>query len=179
MPIPGLDLITLDLKTRQPLPQGVEGEIAIAGPSVFSGYLGSSKDPFVILNGKRYYVSGDLGALGADGILRLSGRLKRFVKIAGEMVGLDGLEEELRNGFASSGVDPYLAIAVRGRGQEKPELVLCTTRSLSKDAVNAVLKGVGFGRIAKIAEVYTLPSIPLLGTGKINYRLLEEMVENG
>jgi acyl-CoA synthetase (AMP-forming)/AMP-acid ligase II/1-acyl-sn-glycerol-3-phosphate acyltransferase/acyl carrier protein len=184
-PIPGLDLSILDLETRYPLPQGVQGEIAIAGPSVFSGYLGSVKDPFVILNGKRYYVSGDLGTLDAEGKLHLSGRLKRFVKIGGEMVGLAGLEEELlkyaqeQYGIASSSEGPFLAIAVRGRGQEKPELVLFTTLSVSKDAVNEVLKERGFGRITKVAQVRMLPSIPLMGTGKINYRLLEEMVENG
>lgn len=177
-PIPGLDLSILDVETRQPLSRGAQGEIAIAGPSVFSGYLGAVKDPFVILSGKRYYVSGDLGSLDAEGKLHLSGRLKRFVKIGGEMVGLEGLEKELRQGITSSAEGPFLAIAVRGRSAEKPELVLFTTLGLSKDAVNAVLKEKGFGRITKIAEVYTLPSIPLMGTGKINYRLLEEMAEN-
>lgn len=183
-PISGIDIVILDRETHLPLPQGVQGEIAIAGPNVFAGYLGVVKDPFVILSGTRYYLSGDLGRIDLEGNLHLAGRIKRFVKIGGEMVGLVGLEEELmhyaRQHHLVDGAEagPVLAIAVRGRGQDRPELVLFTTLSLSKEAINTVLQQQGFGRIVKIAQVQILPSIPLMGTGKINYRLLEEMVEN-
>jgi acyl-coenzyme A synthetase/AMP-(fatty) acid ligase len=36
------------------------GELCIAGPQVFSGYITSQQDPFVEISGSRYYRTGDL-----------------------------------------------------------------------------------------------------------------------
>ncbi len=45
----------------------------------------------------------------------------------------------------------------------------------SLDEVNRGLKQGGFGRIAKVAQVCQLKDIPLMGTGKTNYRFLDEL----
>lgn len=179
-PLPGIELMIIDLETRQRLPQGQEGEICIAGCSVFSGYLGSDRSPFLFLDGKRWYCSGDRGYLTEDGALILSGRLKRFVKIGGEMVSLGGLEEELQRLSQEKGWGPpvqdvpTLAITARERESEKPSIVLSCTFDLTKEQVNAALEEHGYGRLIKIAEVRKLDQIPVLGTGKTNYRALEE-----
>ena len=63
--------------------------IQIGGPTVFPGYLlHDGLSPFVEESGKRWYLSGDLGELDADGYLRFRGRLKRFLKAGGEMISL-------------------------------------------------------------------------------------------
>ncbi len=68
--------------------------IQIGGPTVFPGYLlHDGLSPFVEESGKRWYLSGDLGELDADGYLRFRGRLKRFLKAGGEMISLPALEE--------------------------------------------------------------------------------------
>lgn len=180
-PIPGVELCVIDSESLKVLPQGQEGEICIRGPSVFSGYLGSSPSPFIEVDGKKWYRSGDRGFINEEGALLLSGRLKRFVKIAGEMVSLGGLEEDLMrlallkkwNGKQETG--PSLAVSVREKESDKPLIVLYTTFAISKEEVNAALKESGYGRIVKIAEVKSLKEIPLTGTGKTNYRLLDEM----
>ena len=94
-PLPGIEILIFDPQTLQEVPPTQEGEVGIFGPSVFNGYLGVGKNPFVEIRGKRWYASGDRGSVDAEGHLILSGRLKRFVKIGGEMVSLSGLEEEL------------------------------------------------------------------------------------
>ncbi len=94
-PLPGLELLIIDSAALQPLPIGQEGEVCIAGPNVFNGYLGNPRNPFVTIQGKRWYASGDRGYLTQEGHLILSGRLKRFVKIGGEMISLGGIEDEL------------------------------------------------------------------------------------
>ncbi|MGE0670064.1 MAG: AMP-binding protein [Parachlamydiales bacterium] len=179
-PLPGVELIVIDSGTLQSLPRGVEGEIGIAGPNVFSGYFGVPRDPFVIVDGKKWYASGDRGLLDNQGHLILSGRLKRFVKIGGEMVSLGGIEEELlrlaaERKWASGGVEgPPLAISVRERETDKPQIILFTNFAISKEDVNTALKESGYSRIVKIAEVKQLDAIPLTGTGKTHYRLLDE-----
>lgn len=178
-PFPGVELIAFDREANKALPTGQEGEICIAGPGVFDGYLDNPRNPFVTINGKRWYASGDRGFLDKEGHLILVGRLKRFIKIGGEMVSLGGLEEELlrlaqeKKWATGHEEGPSLAVSVREK-EDKPQIVLFTTFSISKEDVNAVLKDSGYGRIAKIAEVRTVDQIPLTGAGKTHYRLLDE-----
>ncbi|MBS0620018.1 MAG: AMP-binding protein [Verrucomicrobia bacterium] len=175
---PGVDLMMIDMESLTPLPEGKEGEICIAGPGVFGGYLGIQKDPFLELNGKRWYRSGDRGYLDSRGNLFLSGRLKRFIKIGGEMVSLGGLEDELlriaheKKWITGSEEGPPLAVCSIEKG--KAQIILFTTFKIGLEEVNAALKECGYGRIVKIAEVRVLEQIPLTGTGKTHYRSLEE-----
>jgi long-chain-fatty-acid--[acyl-carrier-protein] ligase len=181
LPIPGVDIKIIDTETQVLLTLGQEGEVCIAGPSVFAGYLGGKPDPFLLLEGKRYYCSGDRGFIDSDGTLILAGRMKRFVKIGGEMVSLAGLEEELlriaheKKWATEQQEGPPLAVSVKEKESEKPIIVLFTTFSISKEAINDLLKDCGYGRIVKIGDVRKVDHIPLTGTGKTHYRLLDEL----
>lgn len=180
-PLPTVDLCIFDSDTGKILETGSEGEIGIAGPSVFPGYMGISKHPFLEIEGKTWYRSGDRGWLDAQGNLILTGRIKRFVKIGGEMISLGGLEEELDKlakenrwpGYSSE--MPSLALIAK-EGDDKPLLILFTTFPIAKEDINSALRTSGWGRIAKIAEVRTIEQIPLTGTGKTHYRSLEELL---
>lgn len=180
--IPGIELCTIDHETGALLPHGTEGEICIRGKSVFAGYIGHPTDPFILIKGLSWYRSGDRGSVDSEENLILSGRLKRFVKIGGEMVSLGGLEEEiLRLAFEKKWQKdptegPALAISAHGKESDKPLIILFTTFDIAKEEVNAALKESGYGRIVKIGEVRRLAEIPLTGTGKTHYRLLDEMV---
>ncbi len=130
-PLPGIDLCIVSPETREVMVPGQEGEICIHGTNVFKGYLGTDKNPFIELDGRRWYLSGDIGRLDPDGTLILSGRLKRFVKIGGEMISLGGLEEELikmageKKWLPSVKDDaPPLAVAVSEKNTDKPLIIL-------------------------------------------------------
>lgn len=179
-PLPGVQLLIIDPETEKPLPEEREGEICIAGSGVFSGYLGVPRDPFIEIEGKCFYRSGDRGYLTKDHELVLTGRLKRFVKIGGEMVSLGGLEEELdqlareQKWAADAGEGPILAVSAREKESKKPQIILYTTFAITKDAVNNALQVRGYSRLIKVSEVKQITSIPLTGTGKTHYRLLDE-----
>ncbi len=180
-PIGGVELCTIHPETHERLPQGEMGEICIHGPNVFSGYLGKkSTDSFIRLDNKLWYRSGDMGYINEEGYLILGGRLKRFIKIGGEMISLEAVEQELQKVAKQrhwvSSIDDKAILALIGfeKYEGKPYLVLFTTFSINRDEVNTVLRDSGFGRIVKIAEVQKLPEIPLTGTGKVHYRVLEE-----
>ena len=183
-PLPGIELCVIDPETKELLPTGKEGEICISGPNVFPGYIGNPPSPFIQLQGKRWYRSSDRGFLDTEGNLTLSGRLRRFVKIGGEMVSLAGLEEELlrlaqeKQWAALKEDGPQLAVAVREKESEKPLLILITTFPVDLEMVNRALKESGYGRLIKIAEVKQVHEIPLTGTGKTHYRLLDEMISH-
>lgn len=180
-PLKHTEICILDVKTKEPKPLGQEGEIYISGLNVFKGYLDSDSNPFIVFQEKKWYASGDLGYITPEGALILSGRLKRVIKIGGEMIGLGGIEDKLievahhKQWLTGEKEGAGLAISMREIEAEKPQLVLFTTFSVSKEEVNTILKEEGFGKIVKVSEVRMISQIPLTGTGKKNYRLLDEL----
>ncbi len=72
---------------------GEQGMILVSGSSIFRGYVDPALEtPFEEIDGKSWYKTGDLGYTDLDGFLFITGRLKRFVKIAGEMISLPFIE---------------------------------------------------------------------------------------
>lgn len=183
-PISHVELCIINPDDGSLLPQGQEGEVCISGPGVFNGYLGENKDPFITLQGKRWYRSGDRGHLDTDGTLILTGRLTRFVKIGGEMVSLGGVEEDIlkickEKGWLKDKPDQVqLALAVKDRAGEKPQIVLFVISEVNRDEINRALKELGHGSIVKITEVRKVDQIPLTGTGKVQYRILDETLQH-
>jgi acyl-CoA synthetase (AMP-forming)/AMP-acid ligase II/1-acyl-sn-glycerol-3-phosphate acyltransferase/acyl carrier protein len=181
-PLPGQEICIIDPVSGEKLPSGSEGEICISGPNVFEGYMQHPADPFVWMDGKKWYRSGDRGSLDEEGNLFLKDRIKRFIKIGAEMVPLGGVEEELLHAakeqmwYTAPYEGPPLALVANEKNTEKSELILFSTFEVSKEKVNQALKESGWGRIVKIAEVRVIHEIPLTGTGKTHYRKLEEQL---
>ncbi len=173
-PLPGVEIVIADLELKRLLRIGDEGIVLAAGPNVFAGYLDPSKNPFAIIEGKRWYVTGDLGHLDETGALWLSGRLKRFVKIGAEMVNLPAIEDLLVEAIGEA-EQPYLAVVAK-HNEVRPELVLFTTRALELDQVNNILRAKGLSALAKISQVIHIKELPFLGTGKVHFRSLEEQI---
>ncbi len=183
-PLPGVTLRIVDPETMNPLPLGQQGLVLAQGPNVFKGYLDPNlPSPFVTLDGKEWYLTGDLGSFDTRGYLTLSGRLKRFVKIGGEMVSLTAIEETLhqigsQQGWKIDPEAPSLAVCALEVDGKKSEIHLFTIFDTSLDAVNQVLRNSGMSNIIKIRSVKKVPFIPLLGTGKIDYRRLSSKLTN-
>ncbi len=180
-PLPNVELCVIDVETQELLPKGSSGEICMSGPSIFEGYIGDvGFDPFIEINHKRWYRSGDYGCIDSEGNLLLEGRLKRFVKIGAEMVSLGALEEALlkhaldQKWYFPEDEKVALAIGVV-EVKQRPELVLFTIFDVDKDRVNEALKKLGFARIIKISLVKTIKEIPMTGTGKVQFRRLNEL----
>ncbi len=175
MPIQGMEVIILEENTLAPQPTGKEGLVVVRGSSLFPGYLGAS-DPnqgFIEKDGKRWYVTGDLGYLDERGELFLKGRLSRFVKIGGEMVSLEAMESILRDGFSKTwdaGKDSLVVCGVSGA--TKVRLCLFTTFPTTLQEVNDILKNSKTSNIMRVSFLHQLDAIPLLGTGKPAYGTL-------
>ncbi|MEX1012284.1 MAG: AMP-binding protein [Waddliaceae bacterium] len=176
---PGTELLIVNAETQEPLPVGKEGMILVHGPGVFSGYLNPGlESPFVTIDGKQWYRSGDLGILDEEGNLTISGRLKRFVKVGGEMISLLAIEESLlrlteRKGWPMPEEGPPLAISGK-ENDEGVEIVLFSTFDVEPEDVNKALRESGFTNLVRISKVFKVDLIPIMGTGKTNYRLLED-----
>ena len=110
-PVDGVEVCLVDPDSHRRLPSGAIGMLLVRGPSIFNGYLNySGPEPFTEVDGKRWYVTGDLVRLDEDGYIYFCGRLKRFLKIGGEMVSLPALEEPLSVRFPPTENGPQVAV---------------------------------------------------------------------
>lgn len=172
--LPNLEVCFID-ESCQPVEMGKEGELCIRGSSVFAGYLGQASSPFIEVLGKKWYRSGDLGYLDEQGHFYITDRLKRTVKIGGEMISLSSVEHALYSIVSSKDQQGPL-LAVLGKSGAKEELILFTTKLLTLEQVNHALRDKGFARIVKISQIIELKEIPLTGAGKVHYRELGQMI---
>jgi len=180
--IEGVELLIVHPETDEILTQGMQGHILARGPNIFSGYLNRGlSSPFITIHGKEWYKTGDLGFLDENCCLTISGRLKRFIKVGAEMISLAAIEETLlkvalEKNWKALHDGPSLAVLAKEIVGEKPKIFVCTQFDTTVDQVNKLLKESGYSNIVKISSVIQLNEIPVMGSGKVNYRRLEEMV---
>ena len=85
-----------DYQTGEECDLGVNGKILVKGDMVMKGYFNDFEETSLHIR-HGWYDTGDMGNLDEDGYLWHVGRLKRFVKIGGEMVSLIRVENALEN----------------------------------------------------------------------------------
>jgi len=177
IPLPSLTTAVVDLEERERVNPGAIGMLLLRGPSVFGGYLKSeTPQPFVTFEGASWYRTGDLVRQDAAGNLVFAGRLKRFVKMGGEMVSLPAVEEALLARFSRPD-DEEVPLALEALELEgRADLVLFTTRPITREEANAAIREAGFSPIHNVRLVRPIGQIPLLGTGKTDYRALKALL---
>jgi long-chain-fatty-acid--[acyl-carrier-protein] ligase len=184
-------IVDVETQSRHAEP-GSQGMLLVRGPSVFGGYMHyDGPGPFAEFDGQQWYRTGDLVVEEPGRVLRFSGRLKRFVKMGGEMISLPAIESVLAGAFEAPPPGPGdvaarqaqatrgPSLAVEAAGQEgQVEIVLFTTGLLDREAVNRAIRDAGLSPLHNIRRVIQLDEIPVLGTGKCDYRELKRRLAN-
>jgi acyl-CoA synthetase (AMP-forming)/AMP-acid ligase II/1-acyl-sn-glycerol-3-phosphate acyltransferase/acyl carrier protein len=179
-PVPGsigrllahVEGVVVDLGLTRRVAPNENGMLLVRGPSVFSGYLHHTGDsPFVEFEGQTWYRTGDLVRMTTEGILYFEGRLKRFVKLGGEMISLPAIESVLQRQLPDSDRGPAVAVEAIGN-PDSPDIVLFTTIPIDRAQANAQIKQAGLSALHNIRRVVQVEAIPVLGTGKTDYRSL-------
>jgi long-chain-fatty-acid--[acyl-carrier-protein] ligase len=174
---PGVELLVLDLDTDRPLGSNRVGMLLVSGPTIFPGYIGhEGPSPFQEIDGQRWYVTGDLAKIDDDGFIHFCGRLKRFLKAGGEMISLPALEEPFARQYPPTEEGPRVAVeGVETDGGRR--IVLFSTEALTVRDANARLVAEGFRGVMRLDEVRQVEKIPVLGTGKTDYKVLRALLE--
>ena len=154
VPIPGGSV-----EISKPDSNGI-GEILYSGPNVCLGYAVSIQDLASSdeLLGKLF--TGDLGRLDEDGYIFLNGRSKRFVKLAGTSVGMDSMENAIKENL-------NLDVAVVGRDDK---LVIVVQRAYDIDTAAQILELIDAS--TNLMKVEFVDELPRLDTGKLDYQFL-------
>ena len=159
--------------------EGVEegGRLFVRGPNVMRGYLNADANAaFQALGG--WYDTGDIVSVDADGFFHIRGRLKRFAKVSGEMVSLTAVEDVLAGAFPQYGLRCQIAVVTRP-DPDKGEILIAVTNEpkLQADEMRAAIKAKGLTNLCVPREIRHLREIPKLGTGKVNHRELQRLLE--
>ena len=94
----GTEFRIVDPDSLDSVPTGEDGLILIGGPQIMKGYLKmpeKTAEVIELIDGYRWYRTGDKGHLDEDGFLTIVDRYSRFAKIGGEMISLTTVEEEI------------------------------------------------------------------------------------
>lgn len=174
-PLPGVSVRIADPDTLEPLPVGRPGMLLVRGPNVMQGYLGQpEKTAEVIRDG--WYVTGDIAALDEDGFLVITDRLSRFSKIGGEMVPHVRVEDVLHELAGTT----QRVFAVTGVPDDRKGERLVVVHTLDDERLALVLErlpnaGLPNLWIPKADAFIRVEAIPVLGTGKTDFRKVREV----
>jgi len=153
-------------------------ELHVRGPNLMSGYYRHDApgvlEPPSSAAGSGWHNTGDVAALDADGFVSIKGRLKRFAKVAGEMVSLEVVEAIAR---AASGEATHAATCVSDPARGELIVLFTTDPALTRDQLAVAARGLGSPEIALPKRIVVVESLPLLGTGKIDYMRLKALAE--
>ncbi|WP_329534001.1 amino acid adenylation domain-containing protein [Streptomyces sp. NBC_01450] len=169
-PLPGWTVSVRDERGR-PLPTGAAGEIWVGGAGLALGYLGRPEltaERFVTDPHRpgRWYRSGDLGRLRADGSLEHLGRIDSQVKVRGYRIELD----EIRAALLEDPVVTAAAVVLSGDAFEDAAGVRIDAYVVADGDIGDVRR-----RAARLLPDHMLPAtvtavaaLPLTPNGKLD-----------
>lgn len=178
-PFDGMEAAIVDSSLHF-LPNGEQGELLLGGPQLSSGYFGAedlSRIGFPVLEGKRWYRTGDLAYCDSPGIFHHLGRIDNQVKVRGLRVELEEVEAYLREIYRTDSVaavawpvdhgsaNGIVAFVSGQNGVDGPEL-----RALIKSRLPSYMVP---------STIHRVESLPLNANGKVNRNQLLTLLDEG
>jgi len=149
------------------------GKLIVKGPNIMKGYLLLDNPGIVVPTDNGWYDTGDIVDIDDNGFITIKGRVKRFAKIAGEMVSLTAVETYL----SSLWPEFYHAIVSISDNKKGEQLVLVTDcKEAERRLIVSYVKDHGISELSIPKQIIKVDEIPLLGTGKTDYVAIKDLV---
>lgn len=178
IPVFDVDARVVDPATFTELPPGEIGEIVVHGPQVMLGYWNNpqaSADSFVTLDGKRFLRTGDLAQVDEDGYFFMVDRLKRMINASGFKVWPAEVEAMM---YAHPAIQEVCVIAAHDarRGETVKALVVLRDTFKGQVSEQSIIdwshEHMAAYKSPRIVQL--VDSLPKSGTGKVQWRELQE-----
>jgi acyl-[acyl-carrier-protein]-phospholipid O-acyltransferase/long-chain-fatty-acid--[acyl-carrier-protein] ligase len=176
-PLPGVLVKTVDLETGADLGPNRSGMLWVSGPNVMKGYYGRPELTAEVLH-DGWYVTGDVAAIDEEGFIRITGRISRFSKLAGEMVPHVRVEEAIRQ-ILGLNEDELKVVVTAVPDPKKGErlVVLYTELDRSPEQICHTLAAGCLPPlwIPSADSFRRVEAIPVLGTGKLDLSRVKDL----
>ena len=157
---------------------GEEGMLLVSGPNRMIGYLDDPDLTAAAFHGE-WYITGDIATIDADGFIRITDRLSRFSKIAGEMVPHMKVEEEIQALLDEKHAATVISVADEARGERL--IAFYSDPAISPAELWERLTATSLPRlwIPKREDLRPMESIPTVGSGKVDIQSLKRIASRG
>jgi acyl-[acyl-carrier-protein]-phospholipid O-acyltransferase/long-chain-fatty-acid--[acyl-carrier-protein] ligase len=165
-PLPGVVVKVVHPATLEPVAPNTEGLLLVRGANRMTGYLGQPERTADALH-DGWYVTGDIGALDDEGFVRLTDRLARFSKIAGEMVPHLKIEECI---YEIIGDHSCVVTGIPDEQRGERMVAFYTRPDMTPAELWQHLSNTDLPKLwlPKRENIYQIDSLPTLGTGKLD-----------
>ncbi len=173
-PIPGVAAKIVDPETGAGPLFDKEGLLLVSGPNRMAGYLGETERTAEVMRGD-WYVTGDIALIDEAGFIRITDRLSRFSKIAGEMVPHMKLEESVNALLNEHCASAVTSVPDQTKGERLVVFFTDPDRSPQD-----LWEGLCHTELPKLwlpkrEDLHFVESLPTLGSGKIDLRSVRQM----
>jgi len=173
VPLPDTEALIVDVHTRQPVPRGSIGELAVRGPQVMRGYWNRPDDTAHVLNREGWLYTGDLARQDDDGFFQIIDRKKDMILAGSYNVYPRDIEEVLYEN------PKVLEVAVAGVPAEGGEQYVKAYVVLKKGEMATPEEFIAFCRMrlqeAAVPRLVEFrDQLPKTFVGKVFKRKLEE-----
>lgn len=152
--------------------EGSKGRLVIKGPNIMAGYLKSDNPGALQPPDGGWYDTGDIVRIDPEGFIAIEGRLKRFAKIAGEMVSLTAVEASLLKCYPDA---LHAVVSVKDDKKGEKLILFTTGTDVKTEDIAAAFRAEGLSELYVPRDIRKVAEIPLLGTGKTDYVTLQKL----
>jgi acyl-[acyl-carrier-protein]-phospholipid O-acyltransferase/long-chain-fatty-acid--[acyl-carrier-protein] ligase len=172
-PIPGMQVRIEHYESGEACRPGEIGKILVKGDNVMKGYFDDFEETTMHIR-HGWYDTGDMGYMDADGYLWHVGRLKRFLKIGGEMVSLIKVEDVLEKFLPP---DVSCCVVEVPDHMKGAKIVAVVTQAVDERALVKKMAD-HLPNIALPRQFVVLEELPKMASGKIDFRTITETVRD-
>lgn len=140
-------------------------ELLYSGPNVCGGYV-SNREDLAVYRQETWLHTGDLARMDEDGYYYITGRIKRFVKLFGNRINLDEVEQLLAAG---------LNVSVKCAGIDDKIMLLVTDDKEMDEQAAVTMVVAGLKLHPTVIKTWVMDTIPLTANGKTDYSLIQKM----
>jgi len=153
---------------------GIEGggRLHVKGPNVMLGYLRADNPGVLEAPPNGWYDTGDIVSVDERRFITILGRAKRFCKIGGEMVSLNAIETKLLELYPDQA---HAVVAVPDKKKGEQLVMFTTLAAPDRKEIATGLKKLGLAELMIPKTIFSLESLPILGSGKVDYVTINRM----